>query len=208
MNLRRISYILIAITAIAISTYPIVYFVTDGDFGILASKSAQLLSDTIWNVMFYTHIGFGGIALLVGWIQFSKKIQRNSIQLHRTIGKVYIVTVLLSAISGFYIALNATGGWSPILGFSTLAILWFTSTLLGYTTVRKGDIIKHQKMMTYSYALCFAAVTLRIWLPTLSFLMDGFIPAYRIVAWLCWIPNLIVAHLLIKQQFKPAISSS
>lgn len=53
-------------------------------------------------------------------------------------------------------------------------------------------------MMVYSYALCFSAVTFRLWLPLLIWLFSDFTPAYQLVAWLCWIPNLLVAYLLNK----------
>ncbi|GAB4428835.1 MAG: hypothetical protein OHK0039_47410 [Bacteroidia bacterium] len=51
-----------------------------------------------------------------------------------------------------------------------------------------------------SYAACFAAVTLRLWLPILTALLGDFLPAYRIVAWLCWVPNLLVALAVIWWQ--------
>jgi len=62
--------------------------------------------------------------------------------------------------------------------------------------VKNGNINKHQRFMLYSYAVCFSAVTLRIWLPLLTMSLGGFIEAYRIVAWLSWVPNLIVAHII------------
>ena len=62
------------------------------------------------------------------------------------------------------------------------------------------DITTHQKMMTYSYAACLAAVTLRIYLPLLSFAFGDFIKAYLLVAWLSWVPNLIVAFYINKRR--------
>ena len=53
--------------------------------------------------------------------------------------------------------------------------------------------------MIYSYAACFAAVTLRIWLPILLKIFGDFIIAYSIVAWLCWVPNIIVANLIVRK---------
>ena len=50
--------------------------------------------------------------------------------------------------------------------------------------------------MIYSYAACFAAVTLRLWLPLLVFLFGDFIKAYVLVSWLCWVPNIIVAYFI------------
>lgn len=51
--------------------------------------------------------------------------------------------------------------------------------------------------MIYSYAACFAAVTLRIWLPVLIVIIGHYGTAYLMVAWLSWIPNLLVAHFII-----------
>lgn len=202
MFLKKASYFLLAICSISIGLYPIIYFVIDRKFGLLASKSNILLADVLWNTMFYTHIILGGIALLIGWIQFNKKFRNKNIQLHKKIGKAYVICCLISGIAGFYIALHATGGISPILGFSAMAVFWFFSTLFAFVAIKNGEIIKHQKLMIYSYAACFSAVTLRIWLPILTINLGGFLPAYRIVAWLSWVPNIIVAYFIIKYQLK------
>ncbi|RCS27599.1 DUF2306 domain-containing protein [Polaribacter sp. WD7] len=202
MLTRKISYYILAICCISVGLYPAIYFVIDRKFGLLRSKSVSLLADTLWNTMFYTHIILGGIALLIGWLQFNKKLRLKNLKLHRKIGKVYVISVLLSAISGFYIGLHATGGLSSKLGFTAMAVFWFFSTLFGFTVIKNGNVIKHQKLMIYSYAACFSAVTLRIWLPILSNILGGFLPAYRIVAWLSWVPNIIVAYFIIQYQFK------
>jgi uncharacterized membrane protein len=203
MILKKISYYIIAILGVSIGLYPIVYFlVPDRNFGLLASKSAELLADNIWNSMFYTHIILGGSALLIGWLQFNKKLRLKNIDLHRKIGKIYILSVLLSGFTGFYIGYFATGGIIAKSGFMTMAVAWFFTTLFGFTAIKKGNIIKHQKLMIYSYAICFAAVTLRIYLPIFIPLLGGFLPAYKLIAWLCWVPNTIAAYFIIKYQFK------
>lgn len=202
MILRKTAYYLIALSAILIGLYPAIYFIVDRKFGLLASKSDLLLADVLWNTMFYTHIILGGIALLIGWLQFNKKIRTKNLNLHRKTGKIYVISCLLSSVSGFYIALLATGGLSPKLGFATMAVVWFFTTLFGFTSIIKGNVIRHQKLMIYSYAACFSAVTLRIWLPILGNDFGHFLPAYRVVAWLSWLPNMFVAFLIIKYQFK------
>ncbi|MBL4604955.1 MAG: DUF2306 domain-containing protein [Flavobacteriaceae bacterium] len=208
MLAKKVSYVLIAITSIAIGLYPIIYFlVPDRTFGLLGSKSSEVLADLVWNTMFYTHIVLGGIALLIGWIQFNKKIRRTKIQWHRNIGKIYMISVLFSGISGIYIGFFATGGWIAKTGFIGLGIVWLFTTIKGYTSIRRKDITTHQKMMIYSYAACFGAVTLRIWLPILTSTMGGFIPGYKAVAWVAWVPNIIVAYFIIKQKFKPTLAN-
>ena len=82
---------LISVLAIIIGLYPIIYFLIDRRFGLLSTKSAVLLENIGWNIGFYIHIIFGGIALLIGWIQFNPKIRAKYIRLHKIIGKLYLV---------------------------------------------------------------------------------------------------------------------
>lgn len=189
-------WILFATFALLIGFYPTIYFLIDRKFGLLNSKSAELLSNTFWNIGFYTHIILGGVALLIGWTQFSPKMRNSRIALHRKLGKAYVVSVLLSALGGIYIGFFATGGWVSSAGFICLGVVWFYTTLKAYLYIKNAEIVKHQKMMVFSYAACFAAVTLRIWLPILTIMFGDFFKAYLVVAWLCWIPNLIVAYLI------------
>ena len=192
-------WILFATFALLIGLYPMIYFLIDRKFGLLNSKSVELLTNTFWNIGFYTHIIFGGIALFIGWTQFSSKMRNRRMALHRKLGKVYVVAVLLSALAGIYIGFFATGGWISSAGFICLGIIWFYTTLKAYLHIKEGEVEKHQKMMIYSYAACFAAVTLRIWLPILTIIYGDFSKAYLVVAWLCWIPNLIVGYLITRK---------
>lgn len=193
-------WILFGTFSVLVSFYPIAYLVADKPIALLLSKTAALLADNFYMTCFYLHIIFGGISLLIGWIQFSKKMRIKYMNLHRWIGKIYIVSVLISGIPGFYIALSASGGLSPKLGFSIGAVLWVVFTYLGYSTIRKGNIEAHKKFMMYSYAGTFGAVTLRIWLPLLIVTLGSFQKAYPIVAWLSWVPNIIVVYFILKKQ--------
>ncbi len=183
-----------------IGCYPLIYFFIDRKFGLLSTKSSTLLSDHLWNISFYGHIVLGGLALLIGWTQFSTHLRKTRIRLHRTIGKIYVVSVLISGVLGLYVAQFATGGITNVIGFSLSSIIWLSTTFLAFTYVKKGKIDLHLKYMTYSYALCFSAVTLRIWLPILIYMTRDFISAYLIVGWLSWVPNLLVAYYILKRQ--------
>lgn len=193
---KKVSWILLVALAIIIGLYPSIYFFIDRKFGLLSSKSAALLTNTFWNIGFYTHIVLGGIALLIGWTQFSSKMRLKNLTLHKQIGKVYLIAVMVSSIAGFYIGFFATGGLLSSLGFISLAIVWFSTTLNAYLHIKNKRVEQHQQMMVYSYAACFAAVTLRIWLPFLTIIYGDFLKAYTIVAWLCWIPNILIAYLI------------
>ena len=193
---------------VMIGLYPIIYFLIDPHFGLLSSKSQELLNDQLWNIAFYGHIVLGGVALLIGWIQFSAKLRNSRIELHRTIGKIYILSVLISGPFGIYIAQFATGGITNVIGFSLSGIVWLMTTVLAFASVRKGKIELHQNYMIYSYAVCFSAVTLRIWLPILIPIMGDFISAYQIVGWLSWVPNLLVAYYIIQKKKKRLVPAT
>ena len=194
--LKKISIVLFAILCLTVGLYPAIYLFVDRKFGLLQTKTAELLSDNFWNIAFYTHITLGGVAIFIGWTQFVRKWRKRYLNLHRQVGKIYVVAALTSAIAGMYIALFSTAGIIPSIGFECLAIVWFLTTFFAYRYIRNLQIIQHQKMMIYSYAACFAAVTLRIYLPILVSLFHDFNKAYSLVAWLCWVPNLIVAYFL------------
>lgn len=58
--------------------------------------------------------------------------------------------------------------------------------------------------MVRNFALTFAAVTLRLWLPASVVSGVPFELAYAIVAWLCWVPNLAVAEWMLDRGAPPA----
>jgi uncharacterized membrane protein len=197
--LTRLLRTIMALLAIIVGLYPVLYFIVDRNFGLLQSKPAALLTSIAWNTGFYIHIITGGIALLIGWIQFIEKFRNRRLSLHRTIGKIYVITALSSSIAAIYIAFYATGGIIASSGFMLLGLTWFYTTATAYTSIRNRNLKTHQVMMIYSYACCLAAVTLRIYLPLLTMAFGDFIPAYLTVAWLCWVPNMAVAYLIVKK---------
>ncbi|HVV55800.1 MAG TPA: DUF2306 domain-containing protein [Mucilaginibacter sp.] len=202
MKAKTLLWVPFAIFAIGIGLYPLTYYIFDmHGKGLWASKSAQLIANTAWHTAFYMHITFGGIAMLTGWTQFSSRIRNNYLNLHRTLGKTYVVSVMLSSLAGFYIALFATGGITCTLGFGLLAASWFFTVTKAYTSILKKQYKQHENWMIRNYALTFAAVTLRVYLPFSQALMHiDFITAYRVISWLCWIPNLIIAEIIVSKR--------
>jgi len=202
MKLKTLPWIPFAFFAIAVGLYPFTYYIIDmHGQGLLASKPKELLENVIWHSAFYIHITFGGIALLVGWSQFSSRLRNRYPGTHRTIGKIYVCSVILSSLAGLYIALFASGGIIATLGFGLLAALWFFTVLKAYTSILNKEFKQHENWMIRNYALTFAAVTLRIYLPlSQAVLHMDFITAYRIISWLCWVPNLIIAGIIVNNR--------
>jgi len=167
---------------------------------LITAKTAQVQSNVFWLAGFYLHITFGSIAILIGGFQFIGKLRDRFAAIHRTVGKIYVASVFISATAGLGIAIFAEGGIIGKSGFAALAVLWFYSNVRAYTAIRRVDIAEHRSWMTRNYALTFAAVTLRLWLPLClaGFGME-FNTAYPIIAWLSWVPNILVAELIVRR---------
>lgn len=203
--MKNLGWFFFGFFSIGIGLYPALYGLVDMSQGFLGGKSEEILSSTFWNWFFYQHIIFGAMSMLTGWTQFSGKLRKRNINIHRVLGKIYVLSVMLSGSAGLYLSFYATGGLIPSFGFGAMAVCWLSTTIMAFLTIKKGKINAHQNWMIRSYALCWAAVTLRLWLPILQggFGLD-FITAYLLVSWLCWVPNLILAEWLL---VKPSIAT-
>ncbi len=201
--MRTLFLIPLAAICLIIGAYPLAYLVTDGKFGLLQLKSEAVVSDEWWRLAFYSHIITGGVALSVGWSQFVNSWRQHHPEIHRRVGKVYVFMVCVSGVAAICLAPRSTTGWIAGSGFGSLGIFWLYVTLQAYISIRQGKRQEHKRMMVYSYSACCSAVTLRLWLPfLLSVLRLDFAVAYPIVAWLSWVPNLLVAHAINSRPVK------
>jgi uncharacterized membrane protein len=182
--------------ALAIGLYAFLFFIVPD----LGDPSFKTHFSTI-PMTARLHIIPGGIALVLGAFQFHPGLRKRWINLHRYSGRIYVTAVLLGSIGGLLLGWYAQRSPATRLGFSTLAVFWFYSGMMAYLAIRSGNIKLHQQWMIRSYALTLAGVTLRVQLGVFQGVFElGFDESYDIVAWFCWIPNLVVAEWLIIQS--------
>ncbi|WP_071675562.1 DUF2306 domain-containing protein [Nioella nitratireducens] len=151
----------------------------------------------------YTHIGLAPVALILMPLQFTARLRGHRPRLHRRMGRVYGLVILLAGVAGLSLAAGTTAGPVAGLGFAILALLWLGTTGRAVWLAMQRRIVAHRAWMIRSAALTFAAVTLRLYLPFLE-AGFGFDIGYVIVAWLCWVPNLLVAEWLIRRRPRQA----
>lgn len=97
----------------------------------------------------------------------------------------------------------ANGGRIAQTSFVILTTLWILFTFLAFLSIRKGKIERHVKWMIRSYALTLSAVTLRFYAYAFDAmgLTLGPRETYWLLAYLSWIPNLIIAQVLIYYNY-------
>ena len=171
--------------------------------GLEAAFSDMLDHIEARRLAFLLHVSFAPLALVAGAVQLFPKIRTKRPALHRWVGRFYGLSVLLAGLSGLIVAFGAAGGLSAQLGFAILSALWLFATLQGVRYARARRFAEHRRWMIRSFALTFAAVTLRLYLP--FFFASGFTytQASNYVAWMCWIPNLIAVELWMPRSQRP-----
>ncbi|HEY3683893.1 MAG TPA: DUF2306 domain-containing protein [Streptosporangiaceae bacterium] len=206
----------VALSALAIAVYAPVPYLT----GPLAESGGSLASayagqPAFVRVAFYLHIVCGGLALLLGPWQFARRLRERHPAVHRATGWATTVCVLAASAAALVLAPVNTAGMVGFFGFGTLAVLWPLATLRAVRAARARDFAGHQAWMMRSFALTYAAVTLRVSLIVLIFAQLPFLSgadagqaaqqnAYAAVPFLCWLPNIVVAEWLIRRRGLPS----
>ena len=189
---------IVTILAIAIALYGLRHaFLGERAFVAVLAESFRTRP---WGI--FLHALLASVALGIGPFQFHRGLLARRRQLHRNLGKVYVFCAFFGGgVSGLYVAAFSHGGWITHAGFGSLALLTAITTALAYVRIRARNVPAHREWMIRSFALLFAAVTLRLWLPFFIVLYGGaFTPAYQWVSWLCWVPNLLFAEWFIARS--------
>jgi hypothetical protein len=180
------------------------YIPYNTDVGFLRIKQHYIHIDH-WRIAFFIHVYASIWVLLAGFTQFSKRIQRNQPQLHRVMGYIYVTDVLLiTGPAGLLMGFYANGGIPSRIAFVSLALLWIYFTAMALIRARQKNFRSHRHFMIRSFALTLSALTLRAWkfAITNSYELPP-MDVYRAVAWLGWVPNLLLAEWLIRRKRRP-----
>jgi hypothetical protein len=157
-----------------------------------------------YKIAFFTHVYTAVFVLPAGLTQFSVYIRRNCPYLHRINGWIYsIVIIFLAGPSGLFMGFYANGGLSSQISFMILASFWILFTAIALHKAVNKDFKSHREYLIRSFALTLSAITLRAWKYLLVFLFEPRpMDVYQIAAWLGWVPNMLIAELIIRKYFK------
>jgi uncharacterized membrane protein len=193
--MQRLSFVALVVLSLAVAAYAVVAY---GLFPIGAAVHPDMRAAfAAQKLTLYAHVFGASVALVLGPFQFWSRLRNERPHLHRRLGRIYLlVGVGLGGTSGLFLAASAHGGVVSTLGFACLALAWLYTANHAYGAARTRDFAGHRRWMIRNFALTFAAVTLRLYLPASSALGVPFETAYPAIAWLCWVPNLVVGEWL------------
>jgi hypothetical protein len=106
--------------------------------------------------------GLGGlIALVAGPFQFSSRLRRRHLPVHRMTGRAYLGGVAIAVPFSVYLSLtHSTLAFRFFL--LTLAAAWLLTTAVAFAAVRNRNIQIHREWMVRSYAVTTMFVTTRV----------------------------------------------
>lgn len=149
-----------------------------------------------WGII--PHAACGAVALLLGPWQFLPASYRRRPALHRSLGWTFLAAALGTGVAGLSMSFYAyAGGWARA-GFAGMAIATILCPLVGLRAIRRHDEVRHRAWMLRAFAMVFAAVTFRLWIPILVAALGDFERAYPWVAWAAWVPNLLWVQLWLR----------
>lgn len=161
----------------------------------------QYLHITEWRIAFFVHVFSSMLVLLAGFTQFSSYLLKKKPRLHRTLGYIYVIDILMVAgPAGLIMSFYANGGIYSRIAFVLLSVLWMSFTGLALYYAIKRKFMLHRIFMIRSFALTLSALSLRLWKVVIASTTD--IPPmdrYRIIAWLGWVLNLLIAEWYIRK---------
>lgn len=183
-------------------TITLEYIPVNPKVSFLMIKQTEVEQRPEYLYFFYTHVYTSIFVLLSGFLAIIRK-DFGLKSFHRNMGKVYIFLILLlAAPSGLYMGFFANGGLLSKISFIILGFLWWFSTFKAYQLARQKKFKEHKQWMWRSFAFTLSAITLRMWKVIIVYLFHpNPMDVYQIIAWLGWIPNiLLVEYLITKKQ--------
>lgn len=179
------------------------YVPLDYDVAFLRIKQDEIAKN-YYKIAFFTHVYSSIFLMVFGAIQFFVKQNQKNKYWHRLSGRFYVFIILaLSGPSGLIMSYHANGGWIAKISFLLLSVLWIFFTAKSWLCAMNGDILNHKKFAIRSFALTLSAVSLRLFKYLIVFAFEPApMDAYRMVAWLGWTVNLLVAETIIYYKFE------
>jgi uncharacterized membrane protein len=199
-TLRKLAFALLAIASLGVAGYAVVaYSLRPLGSLVHPDMRATYNAHAPWIL---THVFASAVTLLLGPWQFIASVRTRWPRFHRVTGRLYLgLGVLAGGLAALYMSFFAFGGTVSTSGFALLAVGWLATGAMALHTARAGDFAAHRRWMIRNFALALAAVTLRLGLAGGFASGMRFETFYPWLAWLSWMPNLVIAEWIIMATY-------
>jgi uncharacterized membrane protein len=137
----------------------------------------------------------GALALLLAPFQFSTRLRKRSLQVHRILGRLYVAGVVVAAPTAIPIAI-ILGPPSLVMAAIIQSCGWLVTTAVAIYCVRAGDIRQHQEWMirSYPFAMIFVFARAILAVPAVKAMGEvAFVSVvWSLIAAACFVPSLVI----------------
>ena len=150
---KNLLWISLGLTTLFVFITSEVLLVTD--YPLYHAYRLQVIAD---RQLLIPHVLGSVIALLSGPVQFSSRFRQRHLQFHRVLGRIYVISVVIGALTGIALAAGRPG----LPGTCVQAAAWVVCTAAAVITARNRQLVRHREWMIRSYAVTFTFVSSRV----------------------------------------------
>ena len=147
----------------------------------------------------FPHIVGGLIAMVIGPFQFWPRIRNGYPKVHRTMGRIYLIAIVVGAVGGMVMAATSARSFAYGVGLFSLGVVWLLTSGMAFAAIRRRNFVQHKQWMIRSYVVTFAFVTFRIGNNLMTYYGIG---EQRdrgaVLAWACWAVPLLITELVLQ----------
>lgn len=137
----------------------------------------------------------GALALFIGPLQFSNRLRLRRLQLHRLLGRLYVISVFVAAPVSIVIAIKQ-GPPSILMAAVIQASAWVLTTAAALYCISRGNIKQHREWMIRSYPFAMVFVFTRVILAIPAIERTGELGVISVVwgcvALACFVPSFVI----------------
>ncbi|HKA87617.1 MAG TPA: DUF2306 domain-containing protein [Haliangiales bacterium] len=196
--LRAAMVVALALGSAAIAVASLVYF--GEELAPFVLEKLPLPLEDVWMLALRAHVVAAVICLPACLLLFSTAVVRRAPRLHRWLGRVTGVLVLLALVpSGFYLSLFAKGGLPSTLGFMLSGIITAVAMVQGVRTARARRFVEHRRWALHVLGQLSVAVVSRAMLFAFDAAGVEEELAYLVSLWLPVVGSLVLVELVTRR---------
>jgi uncharacterized membrane protein len=145
--------------------------------------------------MMFIHGIPGAVALFLGVFQFSSRLRRKHLRLHRVMGRIYVGCVFVAAPVALFIS-HARPLPTGFMVSLIHATGWLLTTATALYSVRVGNIQQHREWMmrSYPFAMVFIVARAINGIPAIEHMgvMGTVAVVWTVIATACFLPSFVI----------------
>jgi len=157
------------------------------------SPIAQHFAPAKWFLV--VHAFAGALAMSLGALQFSNRLRARYLEVHRTMGYIYVVSVFISAPFAIPVAMKVAS-LSLVAASAVQSFRWMLTTAIALYCIRSGNVAQHRRWMMRSYPFAMVFTVARVIIPIPPILRMGStgieIVVWSTIALAALLPNILI----------------